>query len=78
MDFLLRFRRRGKVPLQLQRFCRVTLTFFPGEVSLSGTTLVLRYMTETDTIKGGRIVLSRPDQRVLPLGWGCRTRSFSR
>jgi hypothetical protein len=54
----------------------LTLTFFPGEVSLSGTTLVLRYGAETDTIKGGRIVLERPDQRVLPPGVGMQNEVF--
>jgi hypothetical protein len=54
----------------------VTITFSPGEVSLSGTTLVLRYRSETDAIKGARIVLERPDQRALPPGVGMQNEIF--
>ncbi len=51
-----------------------TITFFPGEVSLSGTTLVLRYRAEAVT--GARIVLERPDQRALPPGVGMQNEVF--
>jgi hypothetical protein len=54
----------------------VTITFSPGEVSLSGTTLVLRYRAETDAVKGARIVLERPDQRDLPPGVGMQNEVF--
>ncbi len=54
----------------------VTITFSPGEVSLSGTTLVLRYGSETDAVKGARIVLERPDQRALPPGVGMQNEVF--
>ena len=54
----------------------VTITFSPGEVSLSGTTLVLRYRAETGAVKGARIVLERPDQRELPPGVGMQNEVF--
>jgi hypothetical protein len=54
----------------------MTITFFPGEVSLSGTTLVLRYRTEADAVKGARIVLERSDQRALPPGVGMQNEIF--
>jgi hypothetical protein len=62
--------------LTFNGFNTVTITFSPGEVSLSGTTLVLRYRAETEAVKGARIVLERPDQRALPPGVGMQNEVF--
>jgi hypothetical protein len=54
----------------------VTINFSPGEVTLSGTTLVLHYRMESDAAKDARIVLERPDQRALPPGVGMPNEIF--